>query len=178
MQRREIQPLHVKRQYMGKLGKIENGIVAVTAYGLFEGMTFPLMFEVYKPKQRLLESDVYQTKPEIAASMIRKIRELGFKFKLVLADSLDGESESNFISVLCKLQLKFVVAIRSNHGVWLPQGQKVRSNRAATLQRIFSDGKQETRYIREIVFGKRREVQYWQVTTDPDTLPKTRLGLL
>jgi SRSO17 transposase len=26
-----------KRQYIGNLGKIENGIVAVTAYGLFEG---------------------------------------------------------------------------------------------------------------------------------------------
>jgi SRSO17 transposase len=31
-----------KRQYIGNLGKIENGIVAVTAYGLFEGITFPL----------------------------------------------------------------------------------------------------------------------------------------
>jgi SRSO17 transposase len=29
------------------LGKIENGIVAVTAYGLLEGITFPLIFEVY-----------------------------------------------------------------------------------------------------------------------------------
>jgi len=31
---------YVKRQYIGNLGKIENGIVAVTAYGLCEGMTF------------------------------------------------------------------------------------------------------------------------------------------
>ncbi len=92
---------YVKRQYIGNLGKIENGIVAVTAYGLFEGMTFPLIFEVYKPKQRLLELDVYQTKPEIAASLIKKLRQMGFKFKLVLADSLYGESESNFIN-LCK----------------------------------------------------------------------------
>ncbi len=53
------QPVHVKRQYIGNLGKIENGIVALTAYGLLEGMTFPLIFEVYKPKQKLLESDVY-----------------------------------------------------------------------------------------------------------------------
>jgi len=28
------------------------------------------------------------------------------------------------------------------------------------------------RYIREIVFGKRRPIQYWQVTTDPETLPQ------
>lgn len=162
---------YVKRQYIGNLGKIENGIVAVTAYGVLEDMTFPLMFEVYKPKQRLLEGDVYKTKPEIAASMIRKLRQMGFKFKLVLADSLYGESESNFISVLCQLELNFIVAIRSNHGVWLPQGQKVRHNRWRPYNRIFSDGKQETRYIQEIVFGKRRDIQYWQVTTDPETLP-------
>lgn len=41
-----------------------------------------------------------------------------------------------------------------------------------TYDRVFSDGKQEKRYIREIVFGKRRSVQYWQVTTDIETLPE------
>lgn len=79
---------YVKRQYIGNLGKIENGIVAVTAYGLLEGMTFPLIFEVYKPKERLRETDTYLSKPKLAVSMIRYLPELGFKFKLVLADSL------------------------------------------------------------------------------------------
>ena len=36
---------YVKRQYIGNLGKIENGIVVVTAYGVFCGITFPLLFE-------------------------------------------------------------------------------------------------------------------------------------
>lgn len=52
---------YVKRQYIGNLGKVENGIVAVTAYGLIEGMTFPLIFEVYKPKERLERGDTYRT---------------------------------------------------------------------------------------------------------------------
>jgi hypothetical protein len=141
-------------------------------------MTFPLSFEVYKPKQKLLESDAYQTKPEIAASMIRKLQAIGFKFKLVLADSLYGESNSNFLSVLNQLQLDFVVAIRSNHGVWLPQGQKVRHNRWRAYERIFSDGTTEKRYIQEIIFGQRRQIQYWQVTTDPKTLPKNSTWLI
>ncbi len=93
---------YVSRQYIGNLGKIENGIVAVTAYGLLEGMTFPLTFEVYKSKQRLLPGDTYQSKPQIATSMIRYLREMGFKFKLVLADSLYGESHSSFIHTLNK----------------------------------------------------------------------------
>jgi len=58
---------YVKRQYLGKLGKIDNGIVAVTAWGLINGITFPLIFEVYRPKERLLAGDVYRSKPEIAA---------------------------------------------------------------------------------------------------------------
>ena len=34
---------YVKRQYIGNLGKIENGIVAVTAYGVIESITVPLL---------------------------------------------------------------------------------------------------------------------------------------
>jgi SRSO17 transposase len=88
---------YVKRQYIGNLGKIENGIVAVTAYGLLEGMTFPLIFEVYKPKERLREGEPYLSKPKIAVEMIRYLREIGLRFKLVLADSLYGESHSKLL---------------------------------------------------------------------------------
>ncbi len=79
---------YVKRQYIGNLGKIENGIVAVTAYGVIDGITFPLMFEVYKPKERLQKGDTYLSKPEIASGMIRQLQAWGFRFKLVLAESL------------------------------------------------------------------------------------------
>jgi SRSO17 transposase len=40
---------YVKRQYIGNLGKTENGIVAVTAYAYIDGITLPLRLEVYKP---------------------------------------------------------------------------------------------------------------------------------
>jgi SRSO17 transposase len=81
---------YVKRQYIGNVGKKENGIVAVTAYGLVDGMILPLSFEVYKPKERLKEGDEYYSKPQIAATMIRQLQAMGFKFELVLADSLYG----------------------------------------------------------------------------------------
>jgi FOG: Transposase len=47
------------------VGKKENGIVAVTAYGLVDGMIVPLTFEVYKPRERLKPGDEYQSKPEM-----------------------------------------------------------------------------------------------------------------
>jgi SRSO17 transposase len=163
---------YVKRQYLGNLGKVDNGIVAVTAYGVIEGMTFPLIFEVYKPHERLKPGDQYRSKPQIAAMMIRELKALGFKFELVLADSLYGESECNFINILNEFELQFLVAIRSNHGVWMPSNEQVRYNRWRKFDRLFSNGKTEIRYIREIVFGHRREIRYWQITTDYNQLPK------
>lgn len=161
---------YVKRQYIGNLGKIENGIVAVTAYGVWKNMTLPLTFEVYKPHTRLEPGDVYQSKPQIAAQMIRALQAIGFEFQLVLADSLYGESENNFVRVLQELKLEFAVAIRRDHGMILPPGQRIRYNRWRTFERVFAVGKPETRYIREIIFGQRRAIQYWQITTDPTSL--------
>jgi SRSO17 transposase len=134
-------------------------------------MTFPLKFKVFKPKGRLKEGDSYQSKPEIGAQIIKELQELGFNIKRVLADSLYGESGSNFIRVLEELRIEYAVGIRSNHGVWLPKGQKVRANKWRAYQNLRWDGKEETRYIREIIYGKRREIQYWEITTDQETIP-------
>jgi SRSO17 transposase len=51
-------------------------------------MTFPLLFKIYKPKKRLKGDDVYKTKTQLAAEIITELQEIGFKFELVLADSL------------------------------------------------------------------------------------------
>jgi SRSO17 transposase len=162
---------YVSRQYIGNLGKVEQGIVAVTAYGLIEGMTVILTFEIYKPQKRLKPGDVYRSKPEIAAQMIRDLRARGFEFSLVLADSLYGESESNFLDCLEEQKLDYVVAIRSNHGVWMPSHQRIRYNKWRKFDRIFADGTKQVRYIREVIYGKRRSRQYWEITTNPQTLP-------
>ena len=163
---------YVSRQYIGNLGKVEQGIVAVTAYGLIDGMTLMLSFEVYKPKSRLKQGDSERSKPEIAAEMLRELKNKGFKFSLVLADSLYGESGSNFIDSLEELNLNYVVAIRSNHGVWMPSHQRIRYNKWRKFDRIFADRKKQVRYIREIIYGKRLKQRYWEVTTNPQTLPK------
>lgn len=76
--------------------------------GLREGITFPLIFKIFKPKSRLQEKDVYKTKPQLAIEIIHELIEMGFKFRLVLADSLYGES-GDFIEALNQHQLQFVV---------------------------------------------------------------------
>ncbi|MGB7414038.1 MAG: IS701 family transposase [Thermosynechococcaceae cyanobacterium] len=163
---------YVKRQYIGNVGKKENGIVAVTAYGLFQGMILPLLFEVYKPREHLQEGEGYLSKPQIAAAMIRQMQAMGFDFELVLADSLYGEAQTNFVTVLDELKLPYILAIRSNHSLWLPEDQAVFSEPWQTFERTFSNGTTETRYMQEIIYGHRRRERYWLLTTDPQTLPE------
>ena len=112
-------------------------------------------------KERLKEGDKYKTKPELGAEIVKELKEMGFNIKRVLADSLYGESDSNFVSVIGELAIEYAVGIRSNHGVWLPKGQRVRANRWREFKHIKWDKKEETRYIREIIYGKRRTIQFY-----------------
>ena len=144
--------------------------MSVNAYGVYKNITFPLIFKVFKPRGTLKESDSYKTKIELASSIVTELIEFGFDIDLVLADSLYGEA-SSFIRTLDKHSLPWVLAIRSNHGVWLSSEQKVRANKWCKFERTFSDQKSEFRYIREIVYGKRNKRTYWETTTDPETMP-------
>jgi SRSO17 transposase len=161
---------YVAHQYIGNLGKLENGIVSVNAYGILDHITFPLLFKVFQPRTRLQPGDTYKTKPALAVELIQELQNLGFRFEVVLADSLYGES-SNFVSERERLHLKFVVAIRSNHGVWLPPGQRVRYTNWRPFERIFTNGESQTRYIRELIFGQRGHIRSYHLTTDKVKLP-------
>ena len=56
-----------------------------------------------------------------------------------------SETDVNLESVLHKFNLNYLLTIRSNHGVWLPKGQNVRRNKWRKFERIFSNGRTETR---------------------------------
>lgn len=58
------------------------------------------------PKKSLKEGDKYQSKPQLAVEIIRELKEWGFKIKLVVADSLYGES-GDVIEILEQLKLEF-----------------------------------------------------------------------
>jgi len=160
---------YVARQYLGSVGKVDNGIVSVNAYGVYSNITFPLSIKVFKPKGTLKAEDKYKTKIELASEIITELIEEGFNIELVLADSFYGES-SQFLKKLAEYNLAYVVAIRSNHGVWLPANQSVRANKWCKFERTFSNQKSEIRYIREIIYGKKRAITYWEITTDPETM--------
>jgi SRSO17 transposase len=162
---------YVAKQYIGNLGKTANGMVSVNAYAVVDGITYPLLCKIYKPKARLKALDEYQSKPQIAIGMIQQIKALGFAIERVLADSLYGESEA-LIRCLETLQLPYIVAIRSNHGVLMAKEQRVRYNFWHAYDQPLSEHPTERRHVREIIFGHRRKVRYYQITkgstSDPD----------
>jgi SRSO17 transposase len=166
---------YVARQYLGNVGKIDNGLVSVNAYGVLDGVTFPLLFEVYKPQRRLKAGDEYRTKPQLAAQLLRQVREAGFDIELVLADSLYGESDK-FLEALG--DLPFVVALHDDHGVWLGPDEAIRYTGWQPFLRTFSDGSQQQRFLCEVIYGQRGAVRYFQLTTDPVTLPKATTCLV
>jgi SRSO17 transposase len=145
---------------------VENGIVSVNAYGVLDHLTFPLLFTVDKPHTRLLPGDTYKTKPPLAGELSKELRARGFPFDPGLADRLYGES-TEFLEAMEELHRKEGLAIRSNHGMWLPAGQHVRFTRWRPFERVFSDGeptKQMARvasrgigYPHEIVENKKAE---------------------
>ncbi len=128
----------VAKQSLGNLGKTENGIVSVNAYAVVDGITYPLLFKIYKPKSRLKATDEYKTKPQLAVEIVYEVQAMGLVIERVLADSFYGETWK-FINTLERLKLPYIVAIRSNHGVLMPKEQRVRYNRWRAYDQPLAD---------------------------------------
>jgi SRSO17 transposase len=160
----------VSRQSIGNLGTVETGLVSVNAYGVLDSVTFPLLVQVFTPDRRLKPTDTYRTKPRIASDLVRHLVRDGFAIDRVLADALIGERGA-FLETLYELGIPYGVAIRQNHGMWLPRTDHIRSPRWRRWERVFSDGSMETRSMREVVYGRRRAIRFYHRTSDPTKLP-------
>jgi|GEM_PF-6754186 len=66
------------------------------------------MTKIFNPKGTLKKDDKYKTKIELAEEIINYLVTFGFQIKLVLADSLDGES-SSLINTLTKNNFNYIV---------------------------------------------------------------------
>lgn len=53
----------------------------------------------------------------------------------------------------------------------MPQEAKVRYRTWHTFERVFANSASETRYIQEIIFGRRLRWRYWTLTNEPVELP-------
>src|SRR5260370_2688139 len=117
----------VAHQDIGNLHTLANGVVAVNAYGVLGTTTFPLLFRVFQPPTRLKAGDVSTSKPHLAIALVEELVALGLRFSVVLAERLYGES-GEFTNALHRFGLQYVVALRSQHRVWLLPRQLLRHN--------------------------------------------------
>ena len=182
---------HVARQYLGSIGKIDNGLVAVTSLWADERVYYPLHVEPYTPAERLpggKADPAFRTKPRLAVELVDAALEAGIPFRAVVADCFYGEN-ATFEGALGDAGLPYVLALKPSSGVWAPAEAVHTPEEAAQglrwngpedpgdwtrVVRRFRDGHRETWWAAELVFGPYgpdNAVRVVAATTDPATLP-------
>ena len=88
---------HVARQYLGSVGKVDNGIVAVTTLWADEAHYYPLHVMPYTPERRLAggkQDPAFRTKPQIALDLVERAQAAGVPFCAIVADCFYGDNNA------------------------------------------------------------------------------------
>lgn len=116
----------VGRQYIGEIGKTDNGNVVVTTH-LYDGKkSLPLDVELYQHANSLPEGKKdaeFKKKPELALNLIDKAIERKYKPGIVLIDSGYGNN-SSFLIELEKRKLKYLAGLAKNRLVKVVNSEK------------------------------------------------------
>jgi SRSO17 transposase len=182
---------HVGRQYLGSIGKIDNGIVAVTTVWADERVYYPLHCVPYTPASRLPKGTAdpaFRTKPQLAAALIAQAQSAPVPFRAIVADCFYGD-HLGFVEALEAVRLPYVLALKPSQGAWAPAEDVHTPQEAAqalrwaspeapgdwtAVRRRFRDGHEETWWAAELTLGGRgpeRRQRLVVATTDPATLP-------
>jgi hypothetical protein len=109
----------VGRQYIGEIGKTDNGNVVVTTH-LYDGKkSLPLDIELYQHGNSLPEGKKdpeFKKKPTLALELIDKSLNRGYRPGIVLIDSAYGNNTS-FLKELEKRELKYIGGIAKNRNI-------------------------------------------------------------
>jgi hypothetical protein len=182
---------HVGRQWPGRYGKTDSGVVTVTTLWADERLYYPVRALPCTPARHFArgKSDPgFRTRLAIGAGLAARAREAGFAFRAVAADSAYGDQDG-FRAELAGAGLPFVMALKPRRGTWAhgPDAHTpVDAARALAwggpddpgdwqpVTRVFRDGHAETWYAADATLGgwgpdgARRLVA---VTADPGALP-------
>ena len=109
----------VGRQYLGEIGKTDNGNVVVTTH-LYDGKkSLPLDIELYQHGNSLplgKKDPLFKKKPELALELIDKSLERGYRPGIVLIDS-GYANNTNFLKNLEKRKLNYLGGLAKNRKV-------------------------------------------------------------
>jgi DDE superfamily endonuclease len=182
---------HVARQYLGSVGKVDNGIVAVTSLWADERVYWPVHAVPYTPASRLPEGERdpgFRTKPQLAVELVQAAQQAGIGFRAVVGDCFYGDNPG-FTDALVAAKVPFVLALKPRKGTWAPADQAhtpieaaaelgwrrhTRPGRWRRIQRRFRDGHSETWWAADATlggFGPDQRLRLVVATTDPGSLP-------
>jgi SRSO17 transposase len=182
---------HVGRQYLGNVGKIDNGVVSVTSLWADEGVYYPVDFEPYTPAHHFEKGEDdpgFRTKLTIAHQLVSRARQVGIAFRAIVADNFYGEDLS-LRKAFRALGLGYVLALKPSHDWWhaqatpgsLKEVAQVASWKSADqpgqwikVERTFRDGSKQTWWALEVKagpYGPEKMERAVIATTDPETLP-------
>ncbi len=183
---------HVARQYLGSVGKTDQGIVVVTSLWADEHAYWPVDLAPYTPASRLPggERDPgFATKPQLAVELIAKARAAAIPFRAVVADCAYGDNP-NFVDALAASGTPWVLALRPSRGIWAREADPHTPVEAAQalawggpahpgdwtpVTRTFRDGHSERWWAADAQlggWGPTASVRLVVATTDPATLPR------
>jgi SRSO17 transposase len=185
---------HVARQYLGSVGKTDNGIVAVSSLWADERVYWPIDVVPYSPASRLAKGKAdpaFRTKPQLAAELVGAARQAGIGFRAVVADCFYGDNVG-FTEALGAATVAYVLAVKPSKGVWALADQAHTPREAAAtlawtspeqpgdwtrVTRRFRDGHTQTWWAADAAlpaagWGPDRRIRLVVATTDPATLPK------
>jgi hypothetical protein len=109
----------VGRQYIGEVGKTDNGIVVVTTHLYDEKKSLPLDIELYQQANSLPsgKKDLeFKKKPDLALALIECSLERGYRPGIVVIDAGYGNN-TTFLLSLEKRQLKYLGGLAKNRKV-------------------------------------------------------------
>jgi hypothetical protein len=185
---------HVGKQYLGGIGKVDNGVVSVSSLYADERLYYPLAVEPYTPEHHFeggKKDPEFRTKPQIAFELVEGALEMELPFRAVVADSLYGEN-TDFCETLLEANIPFVMALGPSYAWWAPPEQVGNVWEAALvstvsswggpeqpgdwvgLERSFRDGRVQQWWALEAEggpYGPERSERLVVLTTDPATLP-------
>ena len=111
----------VGRQYLGEIGKTDNGIVMVTTH-LYDGKkSLPLDVELYQhatslPKGK--KDQEFQKKPDLGIKLIERSLARGYRPGIILIDAGYGNN-TNFLKKLEERKLKYLAGVAKNRKVMI-----------------------------------------------------------
>jgi SRSO17 transposase len=178
---------HVARQYLGSVGKVDNGIVAVTTVWADEAHYYPLHVMPYTPEKRLAkgkQDPAFRTKPQIALDLVERAQAAGVPFCAIVADCFYGDNNA-LEGALLKRRLPHVLARRGAVGRGGAPAEADHSFKDAAqalplsawreVIRRFRDGHTERWWAAELTlfgYGPGRSVRAICATTDRLALPE------